>query len=312
MTAAGLGDHLACRPTARPRRPVLGGLAVGRGRPDRRSCSGSAGWRTRWCRWRCSATGNFSGTSFSIVLLSFTAGGLLLVLTQYLQFVLGYDAAAGRPGAAAVRGRRARCSTGSARRWARSCRDRTLIVAGLLVIAAGFGVLTQVDRRPAYGAADRRPAGDGGRRRSRRPGGVHAADAAVPAEHAGRGLRDERHRAAGRHAALSVAVLGSVLAAAYSAALPDSVPGRRARLDRGHARARPGRSSTWRGRAFTDAMELAMIAGADRRGSRCRGGVGRAARAARSGAGRRGAGPPAGTGRNGGRLTRYTSSGTHN
>ncbi len=33
---------------------------------------------------------NFSGTSFSIVLLSFTAGGLLLALTQYLQFVLGY------------------------------------------------------------------------------------------------------------------------------------------------------------------------------------------------------------------------------
>ena len=32
---------------------------------------------------------NFSGTR-SIVLLSFTAGGLLLALTQYLQFVLGY------------------------------------------------------------------------------------------------------------------------------------------------------------------------------------------------------------------------------
>lgn len=33
---------------------------------------------------------NFSGASLSIVLLSFASGGLLLALTQYLQFVLGY------------------------------------------------------------------------------------------------------------------------------------------------------------------------------------------------------------------------------
>ncbi|XVU30658.1 MFS transporter [Actinoplanes sp. CA-054009] len=33
---------------------------------------------------------NFGGASLSIVLLSFSAGGVLLALTQYLQFVLGY------------------------------------------------------------------------------------------------------------------------------------------------------------------------------------------------------------------------------
>ena len=65
---------------------------------------------------------NFSGTSFSIVLLSFTAGGLLLALTQYLQFVLGYTPAEGRPGVDPVRRGRDRRSTCSARRWARRSR----------------------------------------------------------------------------------------------------------------------------------------------------------------------------------------------
>ncbi len=41
---------------------------------------------------------DFSGGSLSLVLLQIGQGGLLLVMTQYLQFVLGYSATAGRTG----------------------------------------------------------------------------------------------------------------------------------------------------------------------------------------------------------------------
>lgn len=54
----------------------------------------------------------FTGASFSLVLLTLANGGLMLVLTQYLQFVLGYrppspaalpDAPGARPSTSARR-----------------------------------------------------------------------------------------------------------------------------------------------------------------------------------------------------------------
>ncbi len=109
---------------------------------------------------------NFSGTSFSIVLLSFTAGGLLLALTQYLQFVLGYSPL--KAGLALDPVRRRRDASSTARRDAgqearrphadrdRSGRDRRaasrscrrspsttgygLLIVGLMVMGIGGGL----------------------------------------------------------------------------------------------------------------------------------------------------------------------------
>ena len=102
--------------------------------------------------------------------------------------------------------------------------------------------------------------------RRRRPGRARAAHTLLMQARAARALpgvgsaMNDTVQQTG--AALSVAVLGSVLAAAYSASLPDAVPaGRRATsiadtlaLGAGHSWRRPGT-------AFTDAMSIAMVAG---------------------------------------------------
>ena len=81
-----LGDHLHPGQRAGSSR-VLGGLAVGVV-----SLAAFALWERRSAHpmlpLQLFRDRNFSGTSLSIVLLSFSAGGLLLALTQYLQFVL--------------------------------------------------------------------------------------------------------------------------------------------------------------------------------------------------------------------------------
>lgn len=201
---------------------------------------------------------NFSGASFSIVLLSFTAGGLLLALTQYLQFVLGYSplkaGLALLPYAVAA----AMFNTLGATLGKRLS-DRTLIVAGLLVVAAGFALLTTVTATSGYGPliAGFLVMGIGGGLAG--PAAYTSLMRAVPAEHRGVGsaMNDTVQQTG---VAFSVAVLGSVLAAAYSAALPDSVP-EQARgsiadtLAIGPAFAGAARE------AFTQAMTIAMVVG---------------------------------------------------
>jgi DHA2 family multidrug resistance protein-like MFS transporter len=201
---------------------------------------------------------NFSGASFSVVLLSFTAGGLLLALTQYLQFVLGYSplkaGLALLPYAVAA----ALFNTLGAT-LGKKLSDRTLIVAGLLVVAAGFAVLTTVTATSGYGPliAGFLVMGIGGGLAG--PAAYTSLMRAVPADHRGVGsaMNDTVQQTG---VAFSVAVLGSVLAAAYSAALPDSVPGP-ARgsiadtLALGPAFAGAARE------AFTQAMTIAMFVG---------------------------------------------------
>jgi MFS transporter, DHA2 family, multidrug resistance protein len=201
---------------------------------------------------------NFSGASFSVVLLSFTAGGLLLALTQYLQFVLGYSplkaGLALLPYAVAA----AVFNTLGAT-LGKKLADRTLIVAGLLVVAAGFALLTTVTATSGYGPliAGFLVMGIGGGLAG--PAAYTSLMRAVPAEHRGVGsaMNDTVQQTG---TAFSVAVLGSILAAAYAAALPDSVP-KGARdsiadtLALGPAFAGAARA------AFTHAMTLAMVVG---------------------------------------------------
>ena len=201
---------------------------------------------------------NFSGTSLSIVLLSFTAGGLLLALTQYLQFVLNYSPL--KAGLALVPyAFSAMVFNGLGATLGKKLADRTLIVVGLVVISAGFGVLTQVSDSSGYGLliVGLLVMGIGGGLAG--PAAYTLLMQAVPAEHRGVGsaMNDTVQQTGG---ALSVAVLGSVLAAAYSANLPSSVPevARDSIADTlalGPAYVAAARD------AFTDAMSIAMTAG---------------------------------------------------
>jgi MFS transporter, DHA2 family, multidrug resistance protein len=202
---------------------------------------------------------DFSGTSFSIVLLSFTAGGLLLALTQYLQFVLGYSPL--KAGLALIPyAVSAALFNSLGATLGKKLADRTLIVAGLLVAGLGFGILTQVSDTSGYGLliAGLLVMGVGGGLAG--PAAYTLLMQAVPPEHRGVGsaMNDTVQQTG---AALSVAVLGSVLAAAYTAALPDSVPeiGRGSIAD---TLALGPQFVAAAKDAFTQAMTIAMVAGA--------------------------------------------------
>jgi DHA2 family multidrug resistance protein-like MFS transporter len=201
---------------------------------------------------------NFSGASFSIVLLSFTTGGLLLALTQYLQFVLGYSPLQAGLALIPFAVSAAVFNTLGAT-LGQKLSNRTLIVAGLLVMGAGFGVLSLVGVWSGYGPliAGFLVMGIGSGLAG--PAAYTSLMQAVPAEHKGVGsAMNDTVQQAGQ--ALSVAVLGSVLAAGYSAALPDAVP-EAARgsiaetLALGPAFAAAARA------AFTDATTIVMVAG---------------------------------------------------
>ncbi|WP_232828458.1 MFS transporter [Kribbella monticola] len=202
---------------------------------------------------------NFSGTSFSIVLLSFTAGGLLLALTQYLQFVLGYSPL--KAGLALIPyAASAMLFNGLGATLGKKMADRTLIAVGLVIIAVGFGILTQVSTSSGYGLliVGLLVMGIGGGLAG--PAAYTLLMQSVPAEHRGVGsaMNDTVQQAG---AALSVAVLGSVLAGAYSSSLPDSVPEAARKSIADTLALGPDFVGAARG-AFTDAMSIAMTAGA--------------------------------------------------
>ncbi|MEZ0076894.1 MFS transporter [Planotetraspora sp. GP83] len=163
---------------------------------------------------------SFSGASFSIVLLSFGSGALMLALTQYLQFVLGYQPLKAGLGllpyvlAAMV-------FNGVGAGLGKKVSNRTLIVAGLLVLAVGFGVLATLTEGYGTLIASLLIMGVGGGLAG--PAAYATLMGAVPPDHAGVGsaLNDTVQQVG---MALSVAVLGSVLAGVYTAAMPESAP----------------------------------------------------------------------------------------
>jgi EmrB/QacA subfamily drug resistance transporter len=165
------------------------------------------------------ANRNFSGASFSILLMSFGAGAVMLMLTQYLQFVLGYgELRAGLamlPQAAA-----AVVFNGVGAAIGKKVSNRVLIAVGLLIMAAGFVVMAMTTGYPPLMAGlvlIGVGAGLAG------PSAYASLMGAIPLEHAGVGsaLNDTVQQVG---LALSIAVLGSVLAGVFTSSMPGGAP----------------------------------------------------------------------------------------
>ncbi|RZU25019.1 MFS transporter [Streptomyces sp. BK239] len=165
---------------------------------------------------------NFSGGSLSLTLVQIGNGGLLLVLTQYLQFVLGYSAL--KAGLAflplAVT---ALIGNGGGVKLAAKIGDRFVILAGMLVMAASFALLTTVEADggftvPAVGLA-LLGLGAG----MAMPAAVAALMGTIPEDKAGVGsaLNDTVQQAG---TALGIAILGSLLTHGYRAGMPADAP----------------------------------------------------------------------------------------
>ncbi|MFC4529717.1 MFS transporter [Sphaerisporangium dianthi] len=165
---------------------------------------------------------DFSGSSFSIVLMSFGTGALLLMLTQYLQFVLSYGpmkaGLALLPYAVA-----AAIFNGVGAGLGQRVSNRVLIAGGMAVMAGGFAVLGMIGPADGYGKliAGLLVMGIGGGLAG--PAAYATLMGAVPPEYAGAGsaLNDTVQQVG---MALSVAILGSVLAGVYTARMPDAAP----------------------------------------------------------------------------------------
>jgi EmrB/QacA subfamily drug resistance transporter len=207
---------------------------------------------------------NFSGGSLSLVLVEVASGGLLLTVTQYLQFVLGYSAM--QTGLVLVPMALGLIVASSlAATLGQRLGNRPLAAAGLVVVAGGFGLLATLS--PGDGLALVATAltlfGVGGG--LAQPAAIAALMGAVPKEHAGVGsaLNDTVQQAG---AALGVAVLGSVLASTFTRAMPAWAP-QAARHSIAQAlRVAAGTGDAGLAKAardaFTTAMSVTSLAGA--------------------------------------------------
>ncbi|MFJ1705419.1 MFS transporter [Kitasatospora sp. NPDC088346] len=165
---------------------------------------------------------NFSGGSLSLTLVQIGNGGLLLVLTQYLQFVLGYSpvkaglafvplAVAALIGNAAGAGLAAR--TG----------NRLLVLAGMLVMASSFALLATVSASTGFAVPATALGLLGLGAGLAMPAAVGALMSTIPAEKAGVGsaLNDTIQQAG---TALGIAILGSLLTSGFAREMPTGAP----------------------------------------------------------------------------------------
>ncbi|MFE3450795.1 MFS transporter [Nonomuraea sp. NPDC059194] len=164
---------------------------------------------------------DFAGGSLSLTLVQVGNGGLLLVLTQYMQFVLGYTPT--QAGLAFIPMFIASVVfNGVGAGLGGKIGNRTTAVVGMLVMAAGFALLSfsssdsftllavaQVVLGAGSGLAG--------------PSAIAALMGAIPTEQAGVGsaLNDTIQQAG---AALGVAILGSLATSSYASAMPATAP----------------------------------------------------------------------------------------
>ncbi|MEE1784855.1 MFS transporter [Streptomyces sp. SP17BM10] len=165
---------------------------------------------------------DFSGGSLSLTLVQIGNGGLLLVLTQYLQFVLGYSPVkaglAFMPLAVA-----ALIGNGAGAKIAAKTGNRLLILAGMFAMAAAFGLLATVSADGGFTvpavALGLLGLGAG----LAMPAAVGALMGTIPAEKAGVGsaLNDTIQQAG---TALGIAILGSLLSSGFASRMPTGLP----------------------------------------------------------------------------------------
>jgi EmrB/QacA subfamily drug resistance transporter len=165
---------------------------------------------------------NFSGGSLSLTLVQIGNGGLLLVLTQYLQFVLGYSPI--KAGLAFVPlAVAALIGNFTGVQLAAKIGNRFLVLAGMLVMASSFALLTTVsaDTHFAVPAVALGLLGLGAGLAM--PAAVSALMGTIPAEKAGVGsaLNDTIQQAG---TALGIAILGSLLSSGYAREMPADAP----------------------------------------------------------------------------------------
>lgn len=165
---------------------------------------------------------NFSGGSLSLALVQIGNGGLLLVLTQYLQFVLGYSPM--KAGLAFVPlAIAALIGNGTGVKLAEKIGNRLVILAGMLVMVTCFALLTTVDATSGFTvpaiALGLLGLGAG----MAMPAAVGALMGTIPADKAGVGsaLNDTIQQAG---TALGIAILGSLLSSGFASRMPADVP----------------------------------------------------------------------------------------
>ncbi|MCQ9130557.1 MFS transporter [Streptomyces hilarionis] len=205
---------------------------------------------------------NFSGGSLSLALVQTGNGGLLLVLTQYLQFVLGYSPVkaglAFLPLAVA-----ALIGNGAGVNLAARIGNRFVILAGMLVMVACFALLTTVDADSGFTvpaiALGLLGLGAG----LAMPAAVGALMSTIPADKAGVGsaLNDTIQQAG---TALGIAILGSLLTSGFADGMPADAPEAARRSIGGALAAADGDAGLVRAarEAFTDSMATTFTVGA--------------------------------------------------
>ncbi|RJO75207.1 MFS transporter [Nocardia panacis] len=162
---------------------------------------------------------DFTGTCVTLLIMVFGMGAVMLMLTQYLQFVLGYGpmkaGLALLPWALA-----ATLCNGLGAALGKRVSNKALIVSGLLITAGAFAILALGS---GYGAvlATMVVMGIGGGLAG--PAAYASIMSAIPLEHAGVGsaMNDTIQQVG---TALSIAVLGSVLAGVFTTNMPDDAP----------------------------------------------------------------------------------------
>jgi len=165
---------------------------------------------------------NFSGGSLSLVLLQIANGGLILAMTQYLQFVLGYSPTkaglALAPMAIAVI-----VVNGIGSTLGQKIGNPPMTVIGLVGLAGGFGVMSILSADDGFGLVTIALVVYGLGAGLAQPAATAALMGSVPHEHAGVGsaLNDTVQQAG---AALGIAILGSALANNFTAKMPASTP----------------------------------------------------------------------------------------
>lgn len=165
------------------------------------------------------ANRDFTGTCATVLLMVFGMGAVMLMLTQYLQFVLGYGPM--KAGLAllpyALAG--AVCN-GLGATLGKNLANKTLIVAGLSVMAAAFAILA-VGTGYLWVLVAMLVMGIGGGLAG--PAAYTAIMNAIPLRHAGVGsaLNDTLQQVG---MALSIAILGSVLAGVFTVRMPADAP----------------------------------------------------------------------------------------